>query len=105
MQEIVAVWHKGLGEEQQKDLAIKMVEELDPEGAIKELFVDRFSCVIPFRDHPLNKETEVIKRVTRKARILRKKTKLAKKEERFFSPKCSVMSILNGNKNMIERRF
>jgi hypothetical protein len=57
----------------------------DPEGEIKDLFVDRFSSLVPFRNHPYNKETECIKHKTRRSpHAIRPKT--SSKEERYFSP-------------------
>jgi hypothetical protein len=38
----------------------------DYEREIKELLIKKFSFIVPFREHPLNKETGVIKHTLNK---------------------------------------
>jgi hypothetical protein len=74
------------------------LEKLDDhEAQIKELFVDKFSCVVPFREHPYNKETECVKKVSRNNHVIKRPKTTHVESEKTFSPQCSIVSILSGN--------
>jgi len=77
----------------------------DPEAEINDLFVEKYSSLIPFREHPINKEIECIKNVSRGLRIKGSDKIINSLHEKNFSPQCSVFSIICGNDFEIDRRF